>query len=127
MAYMDLLKKIWEQLYDPNQGTATTIEQFFHPDYQQCVNGVWLNRSQYIEHVLEQKQNMTLETIEYANFLEKDNELFAVYFPKGKNKEGSALEAEVFAYVRFEKQKIIHIYAQVRLIQGNLADVDMQN
>jgi hypothetical protein len=125
--YTDLLKKIWDSLYDPKIETVETVEKFFHQDYEQCINGVSLNRAKYIHHILEQKRNMTIDTIDYKHILEKENEVFAIYYPKGRNTNNLPIEAEVIAYFRFENQKIFRIHGQVRLIKGDLADVDMKN
>jgi hypothetical protein len=34
----ELLKRIWAAVYDPLQNTETVIQQYFHPDYEQCIN-----------------------------------------------------------------------------------------
>lgn len=127
MTYTDLLKKTWNSLYNPKIETAKTVEKFFHQDYEQCINGVILNRAKYIHHILEQKRNMTIDSIDYKHILEKGNEVFAIYYPKGKNTNNLPIEAEVIAYFRFENQQIFRIHGQVRLIKGDLADVDMKN
>ncbi len=125
MIYTELLKNIWDSLYDPKMDVIKTVEKFFHQDYEQCINGVSMNRNEYIHHVLEQKKNMTINSIDYQHVLEKGNELFAIYYPRGKNTNNLPIEAEVVAYFHFEKQQIIRIHGLVRLIKGDLADVDM--
>lgn len=125
MTNIQLLKKIWEVVYDPTLDTLETIQNYFHPEYEQCINGIKLELSQYILHVIEQKKNILIQSIEYTHFLEKEDELFVIYFPKGNDKQNKAIDAEVIAYIEFKDQKIFRIYGQVRLIQGNLSDVDM--
>ena len=127
MAYIDLLKNIWDLIYDPKTDAVETIEKFFHQDYEQCINGVSMNRTEYISHVLAQKQNMTIDIIEYKHVLERENELFAIYYPRGRNANNLPIEGEVIAYFRFENQQIFRIHGQVRLIKGDLTDVDMEN
>jgi len=125
MNYTNLLKSIWNAVYNPEQDTHNTILKFFHPDYEQCINGVIMKLPEYIAHVIEQKKKMTIDSINYQHILEKGNELFAIYYPHGKNADGSPIKAEVIAYFSFYDQQIIRIHGQVRLIQGDLADVDM--
>jgi hypothetical protein len=125
MNNIELLKNIWTSLYDPKTNASEIIEQFFHLDYEQCINGVIMDRTQYIQHVIEQKENMTIDCIDYKHVIEKDNALFALYYPKGKNKNYLPIEAEVIAYFCFSKQQILRIHGQVRLIKGDYADVDM--
>ena len=127
MAHIDLLKNIWDLIYDPKTDAVATIESFFHQNFEQCINGVNMNRTEYTSHVLAQKQNMMIDTIEYKHVLEKENELFAIYYPIGKNVSNITIEREVIAYFRFENQKIFRIHGQVRLIKGDLADVDMES
>lgn len=125
MTYTELLKNAWDYLYDPQTEVVEIVEKFFHQDYEQCINGIVMRRDEYIDHVLEQKKNMTIDTIDYKNILEKGNELFAIYYPRGKNINNIPVEAEVIAYFRFENQQIFRIHGMVRLLKGNLVDVDM--
>ncbi len=125
MSNIDLLKKIWESLYDPKKEVSVVVNQHFHPDYSQCINGVEMGFDDYISHVVEQKSNMFVTQIEYKHFIEKDDALFALYYPKGVNYQGVHIKAEVIAYFKFKEQKLSRIQGQVRLIEGSLADVDM--
>jgi|GEM_PF-1642335 len=127
MTNTELLKNVWNTLYDPQAEVAEIVERFFHQDYEQCINGVTMNHTEYIHHVLEQRKTMVIDVVDYTHILEKGNELFAIYYPKGKNMHNLPIEAEVIAYFRFENQKIIKLHGMVRLIKGDLADVDMQN
>ncbi len=125
MIYTELLKNVLNVLYDPQAEVVETVERFFHRDYEQCINGVSMHSTEYIQHVLEQRKNMTISTIDYKHILEKGNELFALYYAKGKNINNLPVEAEVIAYFSFEQQQIFRIRGMVRLIQGDSADVDM--
>lgn len=69
MAYIDLLKNILDSVYDPKIDVTRTIEKFFHNDYEQCINGVRLNRTEYIHHVLAQKENIHIDVIDYRSRL----------------------------------------------------------
>jgi hypothetical protein len=127
MTYLNLLKNIWTLIYDPETDAAQIIEKFFHPNYEQCINGVIMTRSEYIPHVLAQKQTMKIDSIEYAQGMENENELFAIYYPRGTNSKNLPMEAEVIAYFHFVNQQLFRIHGQVRLIQGDLIDADMKN
>ena len=128
--YIDLLKNIWNSIYNPKIDEIEVLEvikKFFHPDYEQYINGAGMNRDEYIQHVHTQRQNMIINTIDYKHVLEQGNELFAIYYPRGKNINNLPIEAEVIAYFSFESQQLFRIHGQVRLVSGNLADVDMKN
>lgn len=127
MTYLAKLKEAWDCVYDPQKELLETMDTCFHEHYEQCINGVSMNRAEYIQHVLEQRKNFILNSIDYKHVLEKGNELFALYYPRGKNSNNLPVEAEVIAYFRFENDKIYRIHGQVRLIKGDLADVDMRN
>lgn len=126
MNNIELLKNVWKSIYNPQTNVSEIIEQFFHEDYEQCINGVVMNRTQYIQHVIEQRNNIAIDSIDYKHIIEKDNELFALYYPKGRNNKNQPLEAEVIAYFCFAKHQILKIHGQVHIIQGNYADVDMK-
>ena len=125
MNYIEQVKKIWDLIYHPDTDIVSIIEKYFHEAYEQCINGVMMNRARYIEHVLEQRKNMTVNTIDYQNIMEKNNEVFAIYYPRGVNLKKEPVEAEVIAYFRFEAEKLFKIHGQVRLLSGDLSDVDM--
>jgi len=127
MNHTERLKAVWRDVYDPRQNVTDVIEQYFDEDYTQCINGVTMDRAQYIDHVMEQKKNMVVDTMDYQHIIEKDDELFALYYPKGKNSSGLPVEAEVIAYYQFKHHKILRIHGQVRLIHGDLSDVDMKS
>ena len=122
---LDLLKTIWGKVYDPKIDTITTIEQFFHLNFKQCINGDVMNRKQFITHVVEQKKNITIQTIDYLKTLENGNDLFAIYHPKGVNNKNQPIEAEVIGYFEFQNEQIINIHGQVLLIKGDSADIDL--
>lgn len=127
MNNVELLKNICKSLYEHKTNVSETIEKFFHRDYAQCINGVVMDRAHYIQHVIEQKKNMIIDSIDYKYVIGKGNELFALYYPKGKNKNNLPIEAEVIAYFCFLKHQILRIHGQVRLITGEYVDVDMTN
>jgi hypothetical protein len=126
MANIDLLKNIADSIYNPQLDVVETIEKLYHPNYEQCINGVYMNRIEYIQHVIAQRENMIVNRFDYQHFLEKGNELFAIYYVKGKNLKNLSVEAEVIAYFLFESQQVLRIHGQVRLIKGDLSDVDMK-
>lgn len=125
--YTELLKNICKALYNPDIEVTKTVQQFFRTDYQQCINGISMNRVEYINHVIEQRKNMKIETIEYKHILEKGNEVFAIYYPKGKNMYHKSIEVEVIAYFCFLDNQIKNIHGLVRLIKGDFNDIDMKN
>ena len=120
-----MIKKMWEAVYDPKQDVKTVIEAYFHPDYVQCINGVILTRPQYIDHVIAQKENMSVTHMTYVHIMEKGDEVFALYQPFALAHDGSQIEAEVISHFLFKDHQIFKIHGQVRLITGDYAHVDM--
>lgn len=121
----NLLKQICDAIYDPKKDAIETINKFFHKDYEQCINGVYMNRAEYIQHVLEQRKTLIVDHFDFRHIIEKNNELFALYYVIGTNIQHHPLEGEVIAYFRFENEQVLRIHGQVRLLKGELADVDM--
>ena len=52
MKKIDIIQNMWIAIYDPNQNVLPVIETYFHPEYKQCINGVTLSRTAYIDHVI---------------------------------------------------------------------------
>lgn len=50
MTYSDLI-------YATNIEVTAIVMQYFHSDYAQCINGVSMNREEYIQYVLQQKHD----------------------------------------------------------------------
>ncbi len=125
MQNIERLRKIWEDIYDPQQDVVSVVENHFHPKYEQFINSIRMLRPEYIDHVIAQKKSMVINKIDYRHHVENGEELFAIYYPKGKNLRGHEVEAEVISYFLFKEGKIIKTVGQVRLIKGCLADVDM--
>ena len=116
---------IWRVLYTKDQDPKSVIEKFFHEDYSQSINGVILNRAEYIEHVIEQRKNIQTMEFECKIHMSHNDRLFILYDAKGSNIQGDEVIAEVISYFEFKDQKIFKIHGQVHLLKGNPSDVDM--
>lgn len=126
MTYTELLKSIWIDIYDTNKCIDVVFDKYIHQHYSQCINGITMGREQYKQHVIQQHKLMSVDRIIYDQIIEQQNELFALYYPEGKNTLGVTIKAEVIAYFRFVDKKLQKIHGQVRLIEGDLLDVDMK-
>lgn len=118
MSYSKLIQQVWDTVYDPDIPAKETIEKFFHPEFEQCINDEVMNRSQFIEHVLEQKQDMTVQKFEYAHMVENEGEVFAIYYPLATDRQGEVISAEVIAHFLFKENQIYRIKGRVELKSG---------
>jgi len=125
MNNIDLIFHIWELLYDKNQNPKYVIEKFFHEDYTQSINGVVMNRSEYVNHVIEQRKSIVSMIFECKKYMAELDKLFILYNAQGKNLQGYAISAEIIGYFEFKDKKVSKIHGQVHLSQGNPSDVDM--
>jgi len=125
MNNLERIFHIWSILYDKNNDVKTVIEESFHEDYNQCINGIILNRGEYIDHVIEQRKNIESIEFKHKKYLLQSNELFVIYDAKGKNTEGDDIEAEIISYFEFKDKKVFRIHGQVHLSKGSTSDVDM--
>lgn len=125
MKKIDIIKKMWADIYAPNNSVVDVAKQYLHPDYTQTINGSTLYRDSYLEHVISQKKTMTVEHIEYKHSLEDNDSVFSIYYPSGNSKTGVPIKAEVFCHFTFKDNLVINAHGQVRIIEGNPSDVDM--
>ena len=125
MENIKFIKRVWEDVYNLKLDTKQTIEKYFHPNFEQCINGVVIKRPEYITHVTAQKENFILNSIDYQESLEKKDEIFTAYYIKGKNKENIPIEAEVIIYAKLLASQILKVHGLVILTQGNEKEVDI--
>lgn len=116
---------IWKVLYAKNQDPKSVIEEFFHEDYTQSINGIILNRPEYITHVIEQRKNIDTMEFECKIHMAQKDKLFILYNAKGTNIQGDEIIAEIISYFEFKDKKVFKIHGQVHLLKGNPSDVDM--
>jgi hypothetical protein len=125
MSNLEQIFHICKVLYAKGQDPKSVIEDFFHEDYTQVINGIILNRSEYITHVIEQRKNIQQMDFECKIHMNQKDKLFILYNAQGKNIQGDEIEAEVISYFEFKDQKVFKIHGQVHLLKGNPSDVDM--
>ena len=125
MNNLDQILHIWRALYDKNQDPKLVIEEFFHKNYIQSINDVMLNRTEYINHVIEQRKNVKSMEFECKRYMIESDRLFIIYNTNGKNIQDDEIAAEIISYFEFKDKKILKIHGQVHLLKGNPSDVDM--
>ncbi len=69
MNYTEKLKNIWRSVYDNNSDVVSVIEKFFDPDYEQCINGIAMHRTEYINHVAASSSCQVSPIILYQSFI----------------------------------------------------------
>ena len=126
MSNIEQIFHIWKVLYDKNQDPQSVIEEFFHEDYTQVINGLVLNRDDYITHVISQRKNIQTMEFECKIHMTQHDKLFILYEAKGSNIEGDEIISEIISYFEFNDQKLFKIHGQVHLLKGNPSDVDMK-
>ena len=126
MNNLEQIFHIWQALYAKDQDPKLVIEEFFHEEYTQSINSTILNRSEYIIHVMEQRNNIQNMEFECKIHISQNNKLFIIYDAKGTNTQGDEILAEAISYFEFKDQKIFKIHGQVLLLKGNPLDVDMK-
>ena len=116
---------IWKVLYAKDQDPKLVIEEFFHENYTQSINGIILNRSEYINHVVEQRNNIQTMDFECKIHMSQHDKLFILYDAKGINTQGDKIIVEVISYFEFKDEKIFAVHGQVHILKGNPSDFDM--
>lgn len=126
MSNLDKIFYLWNVLYDKHQDATSLVTEFFHKDYMQSINGVTMNRDEYLNHVIEQRKTIASIGFTDKKHMIQEDALFMIYDAKGKNVEGNDIAAEIITYVEFKDEKIFKIHGQVHLSKGNLSDIDMR-
>ena len=126
MSNLEYIFQIWDSLYDKNQDVKAVIEELFHEDYNQSINGIVLNRAEYIQHVIEQRKNIESIEFKHKKYLSQLNEIFLIYVAQGKSIQGNDIEAEIISYFEFKDKKVVRIHGHVHLLKGSPSDVDMR-
>ncbi|MBM3631871.1 MAG: hypothetical protein FJX00_02695 [Alphaproteobacteria bacterium] len=104
------------------------IKAFLHYFFRkmgESINGVILNRVEYIRHAIEKRKNIQTMEFECKTHMSQNDTLFILYDDKGSNTQGDEIIAEVISYFEFKNQKIFKIHGQVHLLKGSPSDVDM--
>ncbi|QIW09296.1 nuclear transport factor 2 family protein [Francisella sp. LA112445] len=121
----NILKSLFENIYNPKIDLEQYIATFVSKDYIQVVDGHKINYIDFIEHI--KKQREILESISF-NFIclveEGDTvaSLHRVYAKKGNKQE---VIAEVHAFFKFKDKMLISCDERTRIIQGSDEDKDL--
>ncbi len=126
MNYSDIIICFWQDLYNPERKPQQVFDKYLHPDYSQCINLVTLDRDTYLEHVINQRDSMTITHIHYQHIVENGSDVFTLYYPEGLNHEHQAIKAEVIAHFSFKEQLLHRVHGQVQFMNGSAADADMK-
>jgi uncharacterized protein YuzB (UPF0349 family) len=118
MNNLEQIFHIWKVLYAKNQDPKSVIEEFFHEDYTQSINGIILIRPEYITHVIEQRKNIDIMEFECKTHMTQHDKLFILYNAKGINIQGDEIIAEIISYFEFKDKKVFKIHGQVHLLKG---------
>jgi hypothetical protein len=125
MSYLEQIFHLWTILYDKNHDPKSVIQELFHHDFTQCINGTVLNRCEYTHHVIAQRNHIQKMDFECKFHMAEHNQLFILYQATGQTIQGDDIVAEIISYFEFKDQKIFKIHGQVHLLKGSPSDVDM--
>jgi len=121
----NLLKKIFSDIFEADTFDEKIIRKYFHPKYQQHVNGKILNFDQFVDHMKAIKDTLGSVKIYFERLIEEDDWVCSVHYAEGKKKDGNIVKAKVIAFFKFEQDKIILCDEMTHLLAGNTEDEDI--
>ncbi len=118
------LHALFEQLFDPAV-PSEAIGAYFHPDYQQLVDGKILNFTDFIAHVGVLKSTLASAQVTFEQILVNGQEWADIHYVDAVKQDGSRLRVKVLAFYIFRDGKISRIEELTHLEQGSAVDQDL--
>lgn len=117
-----LIKDAFSQVVGSNSADEKIIAAFFHPEYQQYVDGIELNYSGFIQHMIAQKGVISNTVVNFRNIVAEDEVVFTNHEVIATKNDGSIIKVHVLAEFRIANGKIIRCDELTRVIQGSVED-----
>ena len=121
----ELLKIVFEQIYKPETDYLKLIEDSFDADYQQQVDGKTLNLDDFKKHIAYQRDIISDVQVEFEHIMIEDEKIFSCHRVFATKKDGSKIEARVFALFGFKDNKIAWCDELTHLVCGNNEDKNL--
>ncbi|MCC9064577.1 nuclear transport factor 2 family protein [Flavobacterium piscisymbiosum] len=113
-----LIKDVFTQVVESTVVDEKIIADFFHPKYQQNVDGVQLDYSGFIQHMKAQKGIISNITVNFRNIVAEDELVFTNHDVIVTKNDGTIIKIHVLGEFRIAEGKIISCDELTRLEQG---------
>ena len=122
----DILRSLFENIYNPQIDPEKYIQKFVSQKYVQIVDGHKINYNDFLEHIKKQREIIRGISFDFIYLIEESDEvasLHRVYLKKKDNDQ--EVIAEVHAFFKFENSMLVACDERTRIIQGSDEDQDL--
>jgi hypothetical protein len=128
-APVDILRNMFRDVFCTDSVDQTKIEQYFHPDYKQIVNGLdAMDRDQFVEHLRALKQVVKHISIEIDKAVQSPDGSAAstLHVSSGVKSDTVVVRARVIAFWEFDQTgRITRCEEATHLLSGDATDADL--
>lgn len=117
-----LIKDAFSQIVESTSADEKVIADFFHPKYQQYVDGQQLDYSDFIQHMIVQKGVISNTVVNFKNIVAEDELVFTNHEVIATKNDGSIIKVHILAEFTIADGKIIRCDELTRIIQGSAED-----
>jgi hypothetical protein len=117
-----LIKDAFSQVVGSTIADEKVIANFFHPEYKQYVDGVELNYSDFVQHMIAQKGVIRNAVVNFRNIVAEDELVFTNHEVVATKNDGSIIKAHILAEFTIADGKIIRCDELTHVIQGSDED-----
>lgn len=118
------LHTLFEKLFDPNV-SSTEVGHYFHPEYQQLVDGKCLNFSEFMDHVAVLKKTLKRGKVTFEHVLVQGDHWADIHYVDAIKQDDSHVRVKVLAFYTFKDGKINRVEELTHLESGDQHDHDL--
>ncbi len=122
----DTLKSLLENIYQPQVDPEEYIQKFVSTDYIQIVDGHHINYSDFIAHIIKQRQVIKDVSFDFLYLVEENNCVASLHRVHAtKIDTDKKIISEVHAFFQFKEGLLISCNERTKIIQGSTEDEDL--
>ncbi|HJO94793.1 MAG TPA: hypothetical protein QF753_15450 [Victivallales bacterium] len=122
----DILKSLFKNVYQPQVAPEKYIQKFVSTDYIQIVDGHQINYSDFVSHIIKQRQIIKDVFFNFIYLVEEDDCVASLHRVHAtKIDDNKKIIAEVYAFFQFKEGMLISCNERTKIIQGSSEDKDL--
>ncbi len=118
------LAEVFGAVFASDKGVAA-IDRYFTEDYRQVVDGRTLDRRAFERHVALLRETVATVRFTFRDVVARGDRIAEIHAIDATKRDGTRLEAEVFAFHTLEAGRIARIEEVTRLVSGPPGDRDL--
>ena len=122
----DTLRSLFENVYQPQVDPEKYIQKFVSTDYIQIVDGHHINYSDFVAHIIKQRQVIKDVSFNFICLIEENNCVASLHRVHAtKIEDNKRTIAEVHAFFQFKEGMLMSCNERTKTIQGSPEDEDL--